>query len=68
MIKPGSQNDLISQHFKRGGSLTHLSAYNLFRCMRLAARVVDLRREGLQIKSERVWLPEKGVHIANYYL
>lgn len=44
----------ILQHMKEHGSITGLEAINLYGCQRLAARISDLRKEGVAIKSERV--------------
>lgn len=49
-----SQNESICRYLARGKSLTPLSALRLFGCMRLGARVHDLKRRGFRIKSERV--------------
>ena len=63
----GKQNDCIATHLKRGGTLTHLSAYHLFRCMRLAARVKELRDLGHNIQTQMLTL-KSGKRVAQYYL
>ena len=45
-----SQNELIKAALLSGRSLTPLDALQDFGCFRLAARVADLRREGMDIE------------------
>ena len=47
-----SQNTRIAAHLLLRKPLTPLEALSRFGCFRLAARVRDLRREGLPIKTE----------------
>lgn len=47
-----SQNDAIRVALLSGRTLTPLDALNEFGCFRLAARVADLRREGLDIECK----------------
>lgn len=49
-----SQTEMILSALKKGDSLTHLDALNLFGCLRLAARVSDLRNAGHVIDTETV--------------
>lgn len=49
-----SQVDQIREALLRGEELTPIEALRRFGCLRLAARVSDLRRDGLQIESETV--------------
>ena len=46
--------DLIMQHMKKQGSITAKEAADEYGCMRLAARISDLRDRGVAIKSEIV--------------
>lgn len=46
-----SQNDKILAHMKRRGSITALDAVR-FGCLRLAARIAELRDMGIQINSK----------------
>ena len=41
-----SQLSQIREYLCSGGTLSPLDALRLFRCMRLAARIADLRQEG----------------------
>lgn len=45
------QTDLIRAHLEAGGEITPLEALDRFGCLRLAARIRDLRRDGLEIES-----------------
>lgn len=45
-----SQNEAIKAALLSGRSLTPLDALQDFGCFRLAARVADLRREGMDIE------------------
>jgi hypothetical protein len=44
-----SQTDEILAYLKSGKSITGLSAYQRFRCMRLAARIMDIRERGFMV-------------------
>ena len=46
-----TQNEQIKQHLLKGMSLTALDSLRLFSCMRLAARISDLKKQGLIIHS-----------------
>jgi len=48
-----SQNAQILAHMKRGKTITPIQALNWFGCMRLAARIRDLRDDGHDIAA--VW-------------
>jgi hypothetical protein len=61
-----TQNDVIRAALLAGRSLTPLDALRDFGCFRLAARVADLRREGLPI--ECVNETANGKRFARYYL
>lgn len=47
--KPNAQTKLIEKHLKNGKSITPIEALNLFGCLRLAARIADLRKSGMHI-------------------
>ena len=49
-----SQCNTIMAHIKRHGSITSLEAMTEYSIMRLASRVNDLRRRGVQIAAETV--------------
>lgn len=46
-----AQTEKILNYLRGGGSLTGLEALQLFGCMRLGARVWDLKRRGYNIES-----------------
>lgn len=46
--------DLILQHMKTYGSINPKEAENEYGCMRLAARIKDLRNRGVEIETEIV--------------
>ena len=55
-----SQAEMILSHLKNNGTLTPLQALIKFQCLRLGARIYDLRCAGHKIKTEYVVL--KGKH------
>ena len=46
-----TQNDEILAHLQSGKSITELEAIELFHCMRLSARIYDLRARGNDIRT-----------------
>ena len=46
--------DLILGHLKTHGSISHYEAEDMYGCTRLAARISDLRRRGVEIQSQIV--------------
>ena len=61
-----SQNEVIRAALLSGRSLTPLDALNEFGCFRLAARVADLRREGMDIECAKE--TKNGKRYARYQL
>lgn len=49
-----TQCDRILRHLKEYGSITDLEAYTKYGIRRLASRIHDLKRRGVDIISERV--------------
>lgn len=49
-----TQADSILAYLKRGHSITPLEALERFGCMRLGARVWELKRRGIEIVSEMI--------------
>lgn len=43
-----TQNEMILDHLRTYGKITPLSALEQYGCMRLAARIADLREQGKQ--------------------
>ncbi len=60
-----SQSDAILKHLQSGKHLTPLEALQRFGCMRLGARIWDLKKEGHDISSQLVELPN-GKRVASY--
>jgi hypothetical protein len=66
-----SQNAAIARYLKEGGRLTPLQALELFGSFRLAARIDDLRKKGMDIQTTIIRVRnEKGrlVRIGEYWL
>ena len=61
-----SQNKQILKHLKQGKTITSLEALYLFNCLRLSARIHDLRSFGFSIKTKNVI--KNGKRIAEYKL
>jgi len=49
-----TQNDMIRTHLRSGKSITPLDALREYGCFRLAARIADLRAEGLNIQTSTI--------------
>ena len=58
-----TQTNKILEHLLTGEELTPLEALEKFGCFRLAARVYDLRKEGIDIQERIVHSPT-GKHWA----
>jgi len=61
-----AQSTRILRYLKRGNRITPVSAMSRFRCMRLAARIADLRDAGHRISS-RI-MRRGGKRFASYSL
>lgn len=46
-----TQNEQIKKYLEEGHTLTSIEAIQKFHCARLAARIKDLRREGIPIET-----------------
>ena len=60
-----SQNKQIADYLNKGKKLTPIDALNKFGCLRLAARIADLRNEGMNIVTKTIKLENKK-QIAQY--
>lgn len=60
-----SQNKQIADYLNKGKKLTPIEALNKFGCFRLAARIADLRNEGMNIVTTTIKLENKK-QIAQY--
>jgi hypothetical protein len=59
-----TQQEQIINHLSEGKPLTAAYAYHKWKCMRLAARIYDIRT-ALKVKAERLKLPS-GKTVAQY--
>jgi len=62
-----SQHSAILSHLKSGRTITPLDALRLYGCMRLAARVHDLKARGNDIVTRQKEL-KSGKKVAEYIL
>lgn len=62
-----SQNKEILKYLREGNKITPLEALNLFGCLRLGARIFDLKEQGHNIETKRVTLGN-GKRVAEYQL
>lgn len=61
-----NQTAMVLEYIQKKGSITPLEALTELGCMRLGARVWELRHEGLPI--ERAMVEANGKRFAKYYL
>ena len=59
-----SHKELIEEYLNSGRTLTAVEALDKFGCFRLAARISDLRRDGINIATDTV--TQKGKTFARY--
>lgn len=65
------QTERILEFMKENGGITQIDAIQEFGCMRLAARIADLKRDGVEIDTEMVTAKNRYgecVHFAKYRL
>jgi hypothetical protein len=55
-----SQNKRIRKYLESGKSLTPLDALYQFGCWSLSSRISDLRKQGLNIKSDLIEITSEG--------
>ena len=63
-----SQNQAIRKHLEAGKTITPLEAVSRFDCLRLGARIKDLRNSGLKIKTTMIRSATSGKRFAEYQL
>ena len=61
-----SQAKAIKKELLAGGKITPIDALRKFGCFRLSARIFDLRKEGLAVKS--TFVETKNKRYKMYYL
>lgn len=63
-----SQCQMIRDYLEAGHSLSPIDALNMFGCFRLASRISDLKKQGLDIDKRIVENADNGKRWAEYYL
>ena len=66
MSEKMTQNKAILNHLEKYGSITPAEAWAMYGCMRLGARIHDLRAAGVAIKTDTVTMRGKYGGITNY--
>lgn len=61
-----SQSDKILKFMMQGYTITPLTALHLFGCMRLGARIYDLKQQGINIKEKTICRNNK--HYSGYFI
>ena len=64
---PRTQNELVLEHLRSQGPLTQPEAQDQLGCLRLGARIWDLKQRGHAIKTDFVELAS-GQRVARYSL
>jgi len=62
-----NQNTKIERHLRNGNSITPTQALQTYGCFRLGARIFDLRKKGLDIRT-RIINNGRGAKFAEYSL
>ena len=62
-----SQEKQILSHMKKHGSITALQSLKHYGCMRLAARIYDLKSKGFKVETQK-WRTKSGKDVARYWL
>ena len=62
-----TQSAQILKALKNGERLTHLDAEERFNCLRLGARIYDLKQQGHKIERRMIVVPS-GKYVAEYRL
>lgn len=64
-ISSKSQCEMILKALKAGEKLTHLDAEKRFQCLRLGARIYDLKKRGFDIETQMITV-KSGKRVAQY--
>ena len=67
-MKRPSQNEMILDHLKRWGAISPGEALDMYQCMRLAARIAELKADGQRIVTRMMSNTDSGKIHAVYYL
>lgn len=62
-----SQNARILAYMQKGGRITSLEALARFNCLRLSARIKDLRDKGYRVCSQMIKL-KNGKRVKQYFM
>ena len=62
-----TQKEQIRDYLEKGNKITSLEALELFGCFRLASRISELRKEGMDIKSKTIKLVT-GKYVSQYFI
>lgn len=62
-----TQCQMILAALQNGDKLTHLEAENRFKCLRLGARIYDLKQRGYVIQSQMITVPS-GKRVKQYFM
>ncbi|PIT43804.1 hypothetical protein BHC46_12435 [Snodgrassella alvi] len=68
MTTKAAQTIQILEYMRAGNSITPIEALQLFGCMRLGARIYDLKQDGHVINTLMVKDEKSGVRYARYSL
>lgn len=60
-----TQCEMILKALKAGEKLTHLDAEKRFQCLRLGARIYDLKKHGFDIERQMITV-KSGKRVAQY--
>lgn len=61
-----TQNEIVKAHLKSFKKITSWDAIKKYRITRISARILELRKQGVKIKTENK--TNKGKHFAEYKL
>ena len=67
MKKKESQKAQILRHLKIGRTITPLTAYEYFGCLRLGARIWEFRKAGYDIK-DKLFKTKNGKWVKKYWI
>ena len=62
-----TQSAQILEALKNGDRLTHLDAERRFKCLRLGARIYELKKSGHEIRSQMITVPS-GKRVKQYFM
>lgn len=63
-----SQIENIREHLESGKGITPIDALNLYGCFRLGARIADLKKQGMDIRTDIIHDEKNGKRYASYRL